>query len=149
MPGIIMLGTMPIFYKIPVTDDLMYNVHHGTYPPQPTHVTIYYPPIPRPHCQCYEGMKPLDNRHKILQCYEAFKNIVGIWECPTWPGSCSLKSSLQCAPFDGCMCIKGYSCINNDMILFSSRHITAYRILAEYSFSHSNCPLSVLNCIPV
>ena len=41
-----MLGTMPIFYKILVADELMYNVRHGTYPPQPTHISICYPPVP-------------------------------------------------------------------------------------------------------
>jgi hypothetical protein len=78
MPGIVMLGTTPTFYKIPVVDELVYNVRHGTYPPQPTHVSVCYPPVPRPNRRRSEGMKPLDNRREILQCYEAFKNVVGI-----------------------------------------------------------------------
>jgi hypothetical protein len=35
MPGIMLTGTMPIFYKIPVTLNLLHNVWHGTYPSEP------------------------------------------------------------------------------------------------------------------
>jgi hypothetical protein len=72
-----MVGTWPAFFKIPVTQTLSTHVHHGTYPPKETCVTYCYPPIPCPSKHS-EGMKPLDNRHEILKCYEAFKGIVGI-----------------------------------------------------------------------
>ena len=67
-----MLGTTPTFYKIPVAKELVYNDRHGTYPPQSTHVSVCYPPVPRPNRRRSEGMKPLDNRREILRCYEAF-----------------------------------------------------------------------------
>ncbi|KAK0235430.1 hypothetical protein EDD85DRAFT_887982 [Armillaria nabsnona] len=74
MPGIVMLGTMPTFYKIPVSQSLLYHIRHGTYPPELTQVTCCAVPVPRPG----EGMKPLDNRKEIFRCYEAFKVTVGI-----------------------------------------------------------------------
>ena len=70
-----MIGTTPAFFKIPVTEQLVSHVRHGTYPSQPTRVTYCYPPLARRYS---EGMKPLDNRRSILSCYEAFKAIVGI-----------------------------------------------------------------------
>ena len=85
MPGIVMAGTSPTFFKIPVTQTLATHIRHGTYPPEETRVTYCYPPVPRPASRRGEGMKPLDNRHEILKCYEAFKTIVGValmWD--TW-----------------------------------------------------------------
>jgi len=73
-----MVGTTPTFYKIPVTKDLLQHVAQGTYPPNPIHVTFCQPPIPRPARRYSEGMKPLDNRQRILGCYEAFKTVIGI-----------------------------------------------------------------------
>jgi hypothetical protein len=73
-----MVGTSPVFYKIPVTRTLSTHIRHGTYPPEETRVTYCYPIVPRPSSWYSEGMKPLDNRHDILKCYEAFKAIVRI-----------------------------------------------------------------------
>ncbi|KAI9458774.1 hypothetical protein F5148DRAFT_1287320 [Russula earlei] len=78
IPGIVMVGTSPSFFKIPVTQSLSTHIRHGTYPPEVTCVTYCYPPVPRPARRLSEGMKPLDNRREILKCYEAFKAIVGI-----------------------------------------------------------------------
>lgn len=78
MPGIVLVGTTPTLYKIPVTADLVRSVRHGTYPAEPTVVTMHVPAVPRPARRYSEGMKPLDNRRAILSCYEAFKRIVGI-----------------------------------------------------------------------
>ncbi|KAK0434423.1 hypothetical protein EV421DRAFT_1909326 [Armillaria borealis] len=78
IPGIVMVGTSPAFFKIPVTRTLSTHIRHGTYPPEETRVTYCYPPVPRPARRRSEGMKPLDNRREILKCYEAFKVIVGI-----------------------------------------------------------------------
>jgi hypothetical protein len=68
-----MTGTMPTFYQIPVTADLIYNVRHGLFPTQPIEVLVFHAPI-----QNRGGMKQLDNRHIILSCFEAFKAIVEI-----------------------------------------------------------------------
>lgn len=78
MPGIVMVGTSPAFFKIPVTQNLSTHIRHGTYPEEETHVAYCYPPVPRPTRRHSEGMKPLDNRREILRCYEAFKAIAGI-----------------------------------------------------------------------
>lgn len=78
MPGIVMVGTSPIFFKIPVTENLEFHIRHGTYPPDVTTVTYCQPPVPRPARRRSEGMKPLDNRRQILMCYEAFSTVVGI-----------------------------------------------------------------------
>ena len=74
MPGILMGGTIPTFYKIPVTTNLVYNILQGTYPSEPTIVSVHRLNLPS---QTY-GMKPLDNRQRVLCCFEAFKNIIGI-----------------------------------------------------------------------
>ena len=78
MPGIVMIGTSPTFLKIPITQTLSTHVRLGTHPSNETCVTYCYPPIPRPSQLRGEGMKPLESRHEILKCYEAFKGIVGI-----------------------------------------------------------------------
>jgi hypothetical protein len=72
MLGITMDGTMPTFYKIPVTAELVRAVESGERPEQETIVHAYRPEVPRPE----EGMKPLDNRYIILSCFEAFKQFL-------------------------------------------------------------------------
>jgi len=76
MLGITMRGTMPTFYKISVTTELVVSVGGGAYPNTPTTVYAHVPSLPRPHRRWSEGMKPLDNREIILSCYEAFKTFV-------------------------------------------------------------------------
>lgn len=78
MPGIVMAGTSPTFFKVPVTQELVTYVQHGTYPPTPTVVAYCFPPLPHPGRRRRDGMKTLDNRRQILSCCEAFKAIVGI-----------------------------------------------------------------------
>lgn len=78
MPGIVLAGTMPNFFKIPITSNLVRHVQEGTYPPEPTVVSIHVPDLPRPRNRYKEGMRPLDNRQALLRYYEAFKRIVGI-----------------------------------------------------------------------
>ncbi|RPD76821.1 hypothetical protein L226DRAFT_559068 [Lentinus tigrinus ALCF2SS1-7] len=78
IPGIVLLGTTPIFYKVPVTADLVRHIAHGTYPPEKTVVLAHVPPLPNPSLRYSKGMKPLDNRQAILGSYEAFKSVVGI-----------------------------------------------------------------------
>jgi hypothetical protein len=76
MPGIILIGTSPTFFKIPVTRDLMQAVQRGHFPATPTIVAMHQPSLPRPLRRLGEGMRPLDNRRTILACYEAFKQFV-------------------------------------------------------------------------
>ncbi|KAF7783846.1 hypothetical protein Agabi119p4_11 [Agaricus bisporus var. burnettii] len=48
IPGIAMVGTMPTFFKNPVTQTLETHIAFGTYPPDKTVVTYCYPPVFRP-----------------------------------------------------------------------------------------------------
>ncbi|KAF7337631.1 hypothetical protein MSAN_02236400 [Mycena sanguinolenta] len=70
------IGTSPIFYKIPVTQELVSAVMSGSYPATETIVEVHLPVIPRPNRRSEEGMKPLDNRLAILSCYEALKQFL-------------------------------------------------------------------------
>ena len=76
IPGIILVGSSPTFFKIPVTSELAQAVESGEYPIAPTIVHAHLPDLPRPAQRLNEGMKPLDNRRHILSCYEAFKRFV-------------------------------------------------------------------------
>lgn len=78
MAGITLVGTAPTFFKIPVTAELVQHVAEGTYPPRRTIVSYCVPPVPRPTCRLREGMEPLDTRHEVLNCFEAFKQVIGI-----------------------------------------------------------------------
>jgi len=73
IPCITMVGTFPTFYLVPVTKDLNDCVRLSQYPHARTTVLKYIPGVPRRRS---DGMKPIDNRRKILQCYEAFKRFV-------------------------------------------------------------------------
>lgn len=87
IPGIILKGSSPTFYKVPVTAELSQAVVLGQYPDKPTIVYAHLPVIPRPARRLSEGMKPLDNRASILACYEAFKRFLN------WFVSQALKSN--------------------------------------------------------
>jgi len=76
MPGIVMDGTMPTFYKIPITAELVRAVESGERPEQETVVHAYVPEVPTKVPRPEEGMKPLDNRYIILSCYDAFKKFM-------------------------------------------------------------------------
>jgi hypothetical protein len=79
MPGINMKGTMPTFYKIPVTANLVSAVQLGQFPGEETVVYAHVPRLPRPSDpsgRYIEGMKLLDNRQIIFSCYEAFKQFL-------------------------------------------------------------------------
>ncbi|KAJ7701428.1 hypothetical protein B0H17DRAFT_859632, partial [Mycena rosella] len=73
IPGITIKDTSPIFFKIPVTQELVTAVIGGVYPTTETIVHAHLPAIPRPVYRLNEGMKPPDNRCIILFCYEVFK----------------------------------------------------------------------------
>lgn len=76
IPGIILAGSSPTFYCIPVTKELALAVAQGQFPATPTVAYICLPAVPRPARRLSEGMKPLDNRRHILACYESFRRIV-------------------------------------------------------------------------
>ncbi|KAJ7079721.1 hypothetical protein B0H15DRAFT_804287 [Mycena belliarum] len=76
VPGVLLVGTSPTFYKVPLTEELVRCVERGEYPTTPTIVAVHLPDLPRPHRRWVEGMKPLDNRRIILECYEAFKAFI-------------------------------------------------------------------------
>ncbi|KAF8188714.1 hypothetical protein BJ912DRAFT_968297 [Pholiota molesta] len=73
VPGVTVSGSFPRFYKIHVTSALDLCVMGGLYPPVQTTVHRHTPCVPG---RSSEGMKPLSNRVHILECYEAFKNVV-------------------------------------------------------------------------
>src|SRR6266851_4392055 len=53
------------------------HVAFGTYPPDTIRVTFCLPPVPRPgRLHSSEGIQPLDNRHPIVGCYEAFAKVL-------------------------------------------------------------------------
>ncbi|KAI9573420.1 hypothetical protein HD554DRAFT_868673 [Boletus coccyginus] len=73
-PGLTLVGTSPVFYKITVTATLSHAVQTGTFPEIETRVLPRIPVLP---CRNSEGMRPLPNRLEILRCLEAFKKIMG------------------------------------------------------------------------
>jgi hypothetical protein len=73
MAAITMCGTSPIFYKIPITQDLVDCVKMGMEPNTETKVLRHVPFYPD---GCDKGMVPLGNRLLALKCYNAFKAIV-------------------------------------------------------------------------
>jgi hypothetical protein len=70
MPGIVMIGSAVLFYLIPVTDmvDAILTASYQTV------IFQFCSPVPnRTHYVDYgKGMRPLENRRIILQCFEAF-----------------------------------------------------------------------------
>jgi hypothetical protein len=73
IPGIIMFGTVPIFYRTTVTAAFMYALGTSTYPSESTIVLMYIPPAPNPANYIIRGIRPLENRRVVFQCLEAFK----------------------------------------------------------------------------
>ncbi|KAI9439134.1 hypothetical protein H4582DRAFT_1947116 [Lactarius indigo] len=76
IPGITMTGTMPMFYKITVTQDLVDAVETAQYPQNPTTVHRLEPPVVGLDGLGRDGMKTLNNRAVILRCFEAFKQFI-------------------------------------------------------------------------
>ncbi|KAK0221372.1 hypothetical protein IW262DRAFT_1373266 [Armillaria fumosa] len=74
--GITLMGTAPRFYKIPITADLLQSIMTAQFPPQKTVVHRLIPPVPDIAQFLANGMRPLENRRIILQCFEAFKQFV-------------------------------------------------------------------------
>ena len=78
MPAILMIGTYPVFYKIPVSAELSLSIASLDVPKVETVVTKLSPEVPRPESKYTEGMQPLDNRTIILRYLEAFRRHVFI-----------------------------------------------------------------------
>ena len=78
MPGIVMDSTMPTFYKIPVTAQLVKAIEAGEQPKQETIIHMYHPKVPWPK----EGIKLLNNWYIILSCFEVFRWLV-FWSLQT------------------------------------------------------------------
>ncbi|TFK69929.1 hypothetical protein BDN72DRAFT_839680 [Pluteus cervinus] len=83
IPGIIMKGTAPVFYRIPITDDLVRSIGDGTYPDQPTTIHRLLSPVQDVSKYFSEGMQSLENRRVIVRCFEAFKRYLP----PEWHSS--------------------------------------------------------------
>ena len=77
-----MIGTAPIFYRISVTTALLQALATASYPQEETIVLKFVPPVPNQNRYRIDGMRPLDNRHIILQCFEAFKAVIVRLFCP-------------------------------------------------------------------
>ncbi|KAF9483605.1 hypothetical protein BDN70DRAFT_293024 [Pholiota conissans] len=75
IPGMIMIATSPSFFKIPVSQELAWSIESGQSTSTPTTITGFIPELPHPDRK-KDGMRPLDNRRVILQCFEAFKKFV-------------------------------------------------------------------------
>jgi hypothetical protein len=76
IPGIVMVGTAPIFYRITVTAALIDALATSTHPVESTIVLKCIPSVPNPVNYSIQGMRPLENRRVILQCFEAFKAVI-------------------------------------------------------------------------
>lgn len=70
--GIVMIGAVPHFYKISITQALVYAVRHGLFPAEETIVQRIIPLVPN----MYEGMLSLENRRVYFQCFEALKALL-------------------------------------------------------------------------
>jgi len=75
MAGIVMRGTMPVFYKIPITAQLVDAVSRGMKPEQETIVDAYIPEFPEQpsDVSVKQSFGCLKSRRVILSCFEAFK----------------------------------------------------------------------------
>ncbi|KAJ6465570.1 hypothetical protein DFH09DRAFT_957204, partial [Mycena vulgaris] len=73
--GIVMIGTAPTFYQIPVSEALVDAVARGHYPAAATVVKKLKPPVDNLRHYFSDGMENLDNRKIILQCLGAFRQV--------------------------------------------------------------------------
>ncbi|KIY52662.1 hypothetical protein FISHEDRAFT_63643 [Fistulina hepatica ATCC 64428] len=76
IPCIMMVGTRPVFYQVPVTTALSSAVIGGQYPKEATHVTTC---VVSPSQCFYEGMEVPSYRKIALQHLAAFKVLAKLW----------------------------------------------------------------------
>ncbi|KAJ8699428.1 hypothetical protein PTI98_002543 [Pleurotus ostreatus] len=72
-----MVGTSPIFYRTTVTRSLLNNLSSLQYPSEETIVLRFVPPVANPRLYSRVGMTTVENRRIVLQCFEAFKPLLG------------------------------------------------------------------------
>jgi hypothetical protein len=65
-----------MFYKISITQNLVNAVTTAQYPPDEMIVHKLIPPIPDMNVFMPQGMVHLQSQHMILQCFEAFKQLI-------------------------------------------------------------------------
>jgi len=70
LPGILMIGALPVFYKIIITDELYSAVKATSYP---TKQTIIYRFIPTYDGLINHAMSELEVRRRVVQYYELFR----------------------------------------------------------------------------
>jgi len=73
IPCIVMIGTRPIFYLVPVTQELSEGVVTGQYPPSSTVVNKCV--AASNSCRLSKGMETPDFRQVALQHYTAFRTL--------------------------------------------------------------------------
>lgn len=73
VPGLIMVGTMPVLYKIEITAELVECVQTGQVPRTTTKVQRLRLPLKG---SAHKGMIAVENRKVMLACLEAFKAFV-------------------------------------------------------------------------
>ncbi|KAF7375447.1 hypothetical protein MSAN_00432600 [Mycena sanguinolenta] len=75
-PGIVMTGSAPTFYLIPVSEALEAAVRRGQYPSEPTVVKKLRPTVNDMREYLEKGMESLANRQLIFQLLGAFKQFL-------------------------------------------------------------------------
>ncbi|KAF8645990.1 hypothetical protein AX16_007417 [Volvariella volvacea WC 439] len=77
MPAILFKGTLPTFYKVHTTQELLDAVTEGRHPTNKTYVYAHTPNIPEySYALLKKSMRPLGNRPVIASCFEAFMDYV-------------------------------------------------------------------------
>ncbi|KZP29889.1 hypothetical protein FIBSPDRAFT_1038598 [Athelia psychrophila] len=66
IPGITTVGSAPVFYKFPVTQELLTAIITAQYPQDAVVVERLFPPVNNWAAYASEGMKPLNNRLLVL-----------------------------------------------------------------------------------
>ncbi|KAJ8496415.1 hypothetical protein ONZ45_g12479 [Pleurotus djamor] len=82
-PGITLVGSTPTFYKITVTKGLIIALATGQYPEKSTNVEKFLPPVDNPLAFYHSGMKHLNDRAVVFQCFQAFKQLMhklDVWD---------------------------------------------------------------------
>ncbi|KAJ8456961.1 hypothetical protein ONZ45_g18512 [Pleurotus djamor] len=82
-PGITLVGSTPTFYKITVTKGLIIALATGQYPEKSTNVEKFLPPVDNPLAFYQSGMKHLNDRAVVFQCFQAFKQLMhklDVWD---------------------------------------------------------------------
>ncbi|KAF7375435.1 hypothetical protein MSAN_00431400 [Mycena sanguinolenta] len=80
-PGIVMIGSTPTFYLIPVSEALAVAVCQGRYPSEPTVVKKLSTPVDDMREYIEKGMEYLPNRRIIFQLLGAFKQTTMLKLC--------------------------------------------------------------------